>query len=119
VMPDPGGALEAGQPMYNNGFLPAVYQPTMFRAGSHPVRNLDLPASVGLPQRRATVDLIRSLNEATLEPDDDELAARISSYHLAFHMQTVAPHVIDLSRYTRLCGRRRIRNRAQSGGRLH
>ena len=33
VMPDPHGALEAGQPMYANGFLPAVYQPTMFRAG--------------------------------------------------------------------------------------
>ena len=31
VMPDPKGALEAGQPMYTNGFLPAVYQPTMMR----------------------------------------------------------------------------------------
>jgi hypothetical protein len=30
VMPDPHGALEAGLPMYTNGFLPAVYQPTMF-----------------------------------------------------------------------------------------
>ena len=34
VMPDPDGALEAGQPMYSNGFLPAVYQPTMFRPGA-------------------------------------------------------------------------------------
>ena len=34
VMPDPKGALEAGQPMYSNGFLPAVYQPTMFRPGA-------------------------------------------------------------------------------------
>ena len=33
-MPDPKGALEAGQPMYTNGFLPAVYQPTMFRPGA-------------------------------------------------------------------------------------
>ena len=46
VMPDPQGALEAGQPMYANGFLPAVYQPTMFRAGDRPVLNLDLPAGV-------------------------------------------------------------------------
>src|SRR4029450_11528933 len=29
VLPDPKGALEAGQPMYMHGFLPAVYQPTM------------------------------------------------------------------------------------------
>jgi len=41
VMPDPHGALEAGQPMYSNGFLPAVYQPTMFRPGGKPVLNLD------------------------------------------------------------------------------
>src|SRR5215510_2525604 len=64
VMPDPSGALEAGQPMYTHGFLPAVYQPTMFRSGRQPVRNLDLPPGVSLPQRRATVDLIRALNEA-------------------------------------------------------
>src|SRR5437016_14269095 len=31
VLPDPNGALEAGQPMYANGFLPSVYQPTMIR----------------------------------------------------------------------------------------
>ena len=30
-----------------NGFLPAVYQPTMFRPGDRPVLNLDLPPGVG------------------------------------------------------------------------
>jgi hypothetical protein len=101
VMPDPGGALEAGQPMYTNGFLPAVYQPTMFRGGPRPVRNLDLPAGVRPEQRRATVDLIRALNEAGAGPDDDELSARISSYELAFRMQMEAPQVFDLSGETR------------------
>ena len=42
VMPDPGGALEGGQPIYTNGFLPAVFQPTMFRPGNRPILNLDL-----------------------------------------------------------------------------
>src|SRR3954469_3620991 len=37
VMPDPRGALEAGQPMYSNGFLPAVYQPTMLGSGPRPI----------------------------------------------------------------------------------
>ncbi|HEY7155133.1 MAG TPA: DUF1501 domain-containing protein [Gemmataceae bacterium] len=97
VMPDPGGALEAGQPMYSNGFLPAVYQPVMFRGGSQPIRNLDLPPGVRLSRRRETAKLIRALNEATREPDDDELAARIHSYELAFRMQTEAPQVFDLS----------------------
>lgn len=97
VMPDPDGALEAGQPMYTNGFLPAIYQPTMFRAGATPVRNLDLPPGVSLSERRKTVELIRQLNETQLTADDDELAARISSYELAFKMQTEAPQVFDLS----------------------
>jgi hypothetical protein len=101
VLPDPAGALEAGQPMYTNGFLPAVYQPTMFRNGPQPVRNLDLPEGVPPERRRATVDLIRALNEASLEPGDEELSARISSYELAFRMQTEAPQVFDLSGETR------------------
>lgn len=97
VMPDPDGALEAGQPMYMNGFLPAVYQPTMFRGGSQPVRNLGLPPGVTPAQRQETVRLIRELNEATLPPGDQELAARIRSYELAFRMQTEAPQIFDLA----------------------
>ena len=97
VMPDPDGALEAGQPMYGNGFLPAVYQPTMFRPGDRPVLNLDLPRGVSLDQRRKTIDLIRQLNEATLEAGDDEFQARVKAYDLAFKMQTEAPEVLDIN----------------------
>jgi hypothetical protein len=95
VMPDPDGALEAGQPMYMHGFLPAVYQPTMFRSGPQPVRNLGLPGGVTLEQRRETVRLIRELNEANLGREDEELNARIRSYELAFRMQTEAPQLFD------------------------
>ena len=98
VMPDPRGALEAGQPMYANGFLPAVYQPTMFRPGGQPVLNLDLPADVPLAQRERTLRLIRELNRATLVPEDQEFDARINAYDLAFKMQTEAPGVLDLTR---------------------
>ena len=97
VMPDPKGALEAGQPMYAHGFLPAVYQPTMFRPGERPVLNLDLPRGISGNRRRKTLQLIRTLNEATLDPADDEFAARINAYDLAFKMQTEAPEVLDLS----------------------
>ncbi len=58
VMPDPKGALEAGQPMYAHGFLPSVYQPTMFRPGDRPVLNLDPPAGITTHGRRKTLDLI-------------------------------------------------------------
>jgi hypothetical protein len=97
VMPDPDGALEAGQPMYMQGFLPAVYQPTMFRPGDRPVLNLDLPKGVSLEQRRVTIDLIRKLNEQTLAEDEDEFGARIKAYDLAFKMQMEAPDVLELS----------------------
>ena len=96
VMPDPDGALEAGQPMYANGFLPAAYQPTLFRAGASPVRNLDLPEGVSLERRRKTVELIRKLDEASLPPGDSDLAARIAAYDLAFRMQMEAPAVLNL-----------------------
>ncbi len=97
VMPDPDGALEAGQPMYMNGFLPATYQPTMFGSGISPVRNLQSPAGVSIAQRRRTVNLIRQLNQAEAHHDDDELSARIRAYDLAFRMQTDAPEIFDLS----------------------
>ncbi|MBI3856709.1 MAG: DUF1501 domain-containing protein [Planctomycetes bacterium] len=98
VMPDPHGAQEAGQPLYSNGFLPAVYQPTMFRPGKRPVLNLELPPGVSRDERKDTVDLIRNLNRANLEAGDSEFSARISAYDLAFKMQTEAPEVFDLSR---------------------
>jgi len=101
VMPDPSGALEAGQPMYAHGFLPAVYQPTMFRPGERPVVNLGLPRGITNERRRKTLQLIRQLNGATLDPADLEFSARINAYDLAFKMQTEAPDILDLSREPR------------------
>jgi len=100
VIPDPKGALEAGQPMYTNGFLPAVYQPTMLRSGAKPVLNLDLPREISLDQRRKTVQLIKGLNEANLHPGDTEFEARVNAYDLAFKMQTEAPAAFDLTNET-------------------
>ncbi len=97
VMPDPHGTPEAGQPMYTNGFLPAVYQPAMFRAGKRPVLNLDLPKGITMDRRRKTIDLIRQLNEANLLGEDAEFMARMSAYDTAFRMQTEAPEIFDLS----------------------
>ena len=97
VMPDPKGALEAGQPMYAHGFLPAVYQPTMFRPGGRPVLNLSVPTAVTPQQRRRTLQLIRDLNETTNSSNDEEFHARINAYDVAFRMQTEAPEVLDIS----------------------
>ncbi len=101
VMPDPKGALEAGQPMYNPGFLPAIYQPTMFRPGARPVLNLDLPSHVSLDQRRRTLQFLKEMNASSAPADDDEFNARLSAYDVAFRMQTAAPELFDLSRETK------------------
>lgn len=98
VMPDPGGTIEAGQPVYANGFLPSVYQPSVFRAGPKPVLNLDLPGGVSLAQRRKTLSLIRELDQARMAPGDEEFTARLNTYDLAFKMQTEAPAVFDISK---------------------
>jgi len=97
VMPDPNGVLPGGNPMYGNGFLPAIYQPTMFRPGKRPVLNLDLPQGVSVEEQRKTIDLIKSLDEAHGVGEDSELNARISTYELAFKMQMSAPEIFDLS----------------------
>ena len=89
VMPDPKGALEGGQPMYGNGFLPAIYQPTMMRPGAKPVLNLDLPQGISAKERTLTM--------ANLTAGDEEFEARINAYDLAFKMQTEAPAVFDIS----------------------
>lgn len=97
VMPDPHGALEAGQPMYSNGFLPAIYQPTMFRPGAKPVLNLDLPQGTTREQRVKTLDLIKQLDRADMDSGDAELEARMNAYDLAFKMQTEAPEIFNLN----------------------
>ena len=96
VMPDPHGAQEAGQPMYAQGFLPAVYQPTMFRPSGRPVLNLDLPSGVTLEERKKTLALIRGLNEANLTEGDAEFSARLNAYDLAFRMQMEAPEIFNV-----------------------
>src|SRR6478672_3262107 len=98
VMPDSAGAQEGGLPVYQHGSLPAVYQPTFLRPGSKPVLNLDLPKGVSLDERRKTIDLIRSLNEANLPGEDPEFSARISAYDTAFKMQTEAPEIFDITK---------------------
>ncbi|MEO6811945.1 MAG: DUF1501 domain-containing protein [Isosphaeraceae bacterium] len=99
VMTQPEGTPEGGAPCWGAGLLPASYQGTLFRSGPSPIINLKPATSeFSPPQRRATLDLLKSMNEADLEPDDTELSARIASYELAYRMQSEAPEAVDLSR---------------------
>jgi hypothetical protein len=100
VMTQPEGTPEGGAPCWGAGFLPAVYQGTLLRRGPSPILNLKPPAGVGTEQQRRTLDLIQQMNQIDLSPGDNELAARIATYELAFRMQQHAPEAVDLTRET-------------------
>ncbi|MBS1833966.1 MAG: DUF1501 domain-containing protein, partial [Acidobacteria bacterium] len=96
VMPQPEGTPEGGTPMWGSGFLPAVYQGTTLRSGASPILNLDLPPGMTAGRQRRTLDLLQKMNELDTQEGDQDMAARISSYELAFRMQTHAPEAVDL-----------------------
>lgn len=92
------GATEAGRPLWSSGYLPVVYDGTVFRGGERPLDNLTPPAGVSKTRQNALLQNIIDFNSAGSDPRDTELAARIASYELAFRMQTAAPEAVDLSR---------------------
>jgi hypothetical protein len=100
VMSD--GAMKCGPQGYGAGYLPAVYQGTVFRGGEHPILDLANPAGVGQAAQRKTLDLIQDLNRRHLATrvGDDVLEARLASYELAYRMQATAPEAVDFSQET-------------------
>ena len=101
VMPQPEGTPEGGTPCWGAGFLPAVYQGTVFRSGreSDP-ESAARPTGMTAERQRHTLDFLQQMNEMDTLDGDTEMAARISSYELAFRMQSHAPEAVDLSKET-------------------
>jgi hypothetical protein len=97
------GGFRGGSPMYQSGFLPAIYQGTVLRDQGTPIQNLSPPPEINREDQRAILDRIHQWNEryAAARPGDSRLEARIANYELAYRMQTAAPKLIDLSRETR------------------
>ena len=100
VMSD--GSMKSGPPGYGAGFLPAVYQGTVFRGGENPILYLRNPSGVTVEMQRDTLSLIDSLDRRHIatRPDDSALEARINSYELAFRMQSSAPEAVDFAKET-------------------
>lgn len=87
-----------GSALYSNGFLSSSLQGVPLRSSGDPILNISRPAGVSPDSQRRTLDTIGKLNAARLEATgDDEIAARVSSYEMAFRMQTSAPDLIDIS----------------------
>ena len=95
-----GRGVVGGVANWSSGFLPAVYQGTALRQGDSPILDLQRPGPVGANEQRATLDLLKNINQhyGSKYPTDDELEARIESYELAYRMQVAAPEAVDLSK---------------------
>src|SRR5438876_1631347 len=92
-----GGALNWG-----SGFLPTTYQGVPFRTSGEPILNLTSPKGITATRQKQTLDALRDLNAARLaDTGDPEIATRISSYEMAYRMQTSAPELIELSGETK------------------
>jgi uncharacterized protein (DUF1501 family) len=93
------GAMKSGAGAYGSGFLPAVYQGTVFRGGQSPVLHLSTPDGIPPAAQKETLDLITRLDRRhfAAREDDTNLDARIAAYELAFRMQSEAPEAVDLN----------------------
>jgi Protein of unknown function (DUF1501) len=100
VIYDARGGPFGGPANWSAGFMPAAYQGTVFRASDTPIVDLKPPTTVTPEEQRARLDLLNRLNEIDLQkyPGSSELAARISSYELAYRMQGCAPEAVDVNR---------------------
>jgi hypothetical protein len=99
VMNDYRGGPLGGPNDWGAGFLPAGYQGTRFRSAGEPIVDLAPPSSLSPEEQRLRLEALARLNRMDLEkyPASSELAARISSYELAYRMQGCAPEAIDLT----------------------
>ena len=100
ICPSPGNG---GARNYGSAFLPPVYQGTTMGSAGRPaaeatVRDL-INKRYKLSEQGRQFELLRQLNGQQLKrrPGDAELDSVISSYELAWRMQTHAPEVLDLS----------------------
>jgi len=87
-----------GAANFSSGFLPTLYSGVPFRSQGEPVLNISSPRGVDARLQRESLDLVRKVNERRLGiVGDPAIASRISSYEMAFRMQTRAPELLELA----------------------
>jgi hypothetical protein len=102
VMLDPRGGPISGPKNWTSGYMPAHYQATVMRSQGTPILNLNPPAGMTPKVQRKLLDALGKYNRQHEETRDfnSDLAARISSYELAYKMQSAAPEAVDLAQET-------------------
>ncbi len=103
VMLDPRGGPISGPQNWSSGYMPARHQATVMRSQGQPLLNLAPLAGTSRRVQREMLDTLAEYNlqHASQRRDNTDLAARISSYELAYQMQRHAPEAADLSQEDR------------------
>ncbi len=102
VLPDARGLPYNGRGCFTAGFLPAVHQGTVIKAGStQPIPDLFASEKFTFATRNADAGGLALLNQmnrvhAAQHPGDSRLAARLAGYELAARMQLSAPEAFDV-----------------------
>jgi len=93
-----GGLIPSGgMDNFNNGFLPATYQASIFESKDPPLANIRPSEKVPHMQELKT-SLIRDLDEQTLQEAGhlDALESAIANHELAARMQMAVPELLSL-----------------------
>lgn len=86
-----------GSVLWGSGMLPSAYQGVPLRNQGDPILNLATPQEVTGDQQQQLVEAVGQLNlKRLVETGDDEIAARIHAYEMAYRMQTSAPELMDI-----------------------
>ena len=88
-----------GNSNWGSGFLPSAHGGVPFRTAGDPVLFLSNPPGIDTQVQRDTLDTIRALNEKRFGAvGDPEIAGRISSFEMAYRMQSSAPELVDIAK---------------------
>jgi uncharacterized protein (DUF1501 family) len=94
-----GAGISGGAANWSSGFLPTPHTGVRLRNQGEAMLNLSRPADISNAEDQATAAALRSINAQRQRRElDPAIDARISSYELAYRMQTEAPDVMDLSK---------------------
>jgi len=94
-----GAGISGGAANWSSGFLPTTHSGVRLRNQGEPMLNLSRPSDISSTEDQATAAALRAMNAQRQRHElDPAIDARISSYELAYRMQTEAPDVMDLSK---------------------
>ncbi len=99
VMLDETGGPISGAKNWTSGYMPASYQGVQLRSEGTPILDLKPQAGMSRSLQREIIDHVNSQNalHESIRGHNSDLRARISSFELAYRMQTEAPEAVDIT----------------------